>query len=174
MDFDGYPILFPLRGWAQNLMYEYAQSLGIKVRLDTRVLAYFEDSNQAGIELSSGERLVADGVIAGDGIHSAGRKFILGRSEHPRTSGFAVYRASFPLSILGGNEQTKHFCDLKEDLFQVWIGTDVHAILLINVKLQNVVCFCTHKVRQLLMDATSPACAANSDPELTRFRTITK
>lgn len=146
-DFDGYPILFPLRGWAQSSLIEYAQSRGIKIRLGTRVSSYFEEDDSAGVDIGT-ERLYADGVIAGDGVHSLGRKYILGRLEHPRTSGFAVYRASFPLSVLSKDPRTAHFCDIKEDLFQVWIGTDVHAILCINTELQNVVMFCTHKVGQ--------------------------
>jgi 2-polyprenyl-6-methoxyphenol hydroxylase-like FAD-dependent oxidoreductase len=145
MDFNGFPILFPLRGYAQKTMYEYAVSLGIKFRLGARVTSFFEEDDGAGVYIKD-ECLKADGVIAADGIHSAGRRYIKGHKEHPRTSGFAVYRSSFPLEVLARDPRTRHFLDVKEDLYHVWIGQDVHAILLINVSMQNVVVFCTHKV----------------------------
>lgn len=144
-EFDGYPILFPLRGYSQKVIYEHAVSIGVKFRLDSRVSSYFEEDDCAGVVVNN-ERLKADGVIAGDGVHSTGRAFIKGVKEHPRTSGFAVYRSSFPLAVLAQDPRLQHFVNAKEDLFHVWIGTNVHAIVLTNVEMQNVVVFCTHTV----------------------------
>lgn len=144
-EFDGYPILFPLRGYSQKVIYEHALSIGVKFRLNSRVSEYFEEDDCAGVVIN-GEMLKADGVIAGDGVHSTGRAYLRGFKEHPRTSGFAVYRSSFPLAVLAQDPQLQHFVDAKEDLFHVWIGTNVHAIVLVNVEMQNVVVFCTHTV----------------------------
>jgi 2-polyprenyl-6-methoxyphenol hydroxylase-like FAD-dependent oxidoreductase len=146
LEVDGFPILFSNRGYAQNALYDYAVEIGVKFRFNARVTSYFEEDDCAGVYVGD-ERVQADGVIAADGIHSKARKYVTAKQEHPRTSGFAVYRAWFPLAVLGQDERTRHFTDLKEDLFHVWLGTDVHAILVINVALKGVTVFCTHKVR---------------------------
>lgn len=144
-DFDGFPILYSSRGHAQKVLYEHAVEIGVEFQFDARVSEYFEEDDHAGIRVGD-ERLTADGVIAADGVHSTARKYVTGKQEHPRTSGFAVYRAWFPLDALARDERTRHFTELKEDLFHVWIGADVHAILVINVALKGVTVFCTHKV----------------------------
>ncbi|OQV00113.1 FAD binding domain-containing protein [Cladophialophora immunda] len=143
-EFGGYPVLYSNRGLLQRLILEEAKTIGIGFRFGKRVKSYFEEDDCAGVEMD-GERLVADAVIAADGIHSAARKHVIGIHQHPRTSGFAVFRTCFPLERLAGNPLTKPFTELKEDLFHVWLGSDVHAILFITVATQSVVIFCTHK-----------------------------
>jgi 2-polyprenyl-6-methoxyphenol hydroxylase-like FAD-dependent oxidoreductase len=148
-EIDGSPILYANRGALQRLMYDYAISLGIKVHFGVRVKEYFEDEHHAGV-IVDGERIEGDGVIVADGIHSTARKHVIGIHQHPRTSGFAVYRSAFPLSLLANDPLTKKYAESDRDIFHVWLGTDVHAILFILVSSQTAVIFCTHKVSPLL------------------------
>lgn len=141
----GAPNLFSNRGELQMLMYEYAVSIGVKFRFGTRVQEYFEDDNGAGAVIA-GERVEFDGVIAADGVHSTARKYVSGINQHPRTSGFAVYRCRFDRSRLAASPLTKKYAETSEDTFHVWLGTDVHAILFIIVAAETAVIYCTHKV----------------------------
>lgn len=141
----GFPILYSNRGMLQRLLYEYATSQGIKFRFGSRVNQYFEEEDAAGV-IVDGQRIEADGVIAADGIHSAARKHIIGVQQHPRTSGFAVYRTWFPLELLANDPLTKHYVAGNKDVFHVWLGTDIHAIMFISAAPKSAVIFCTHKV----------------------------
>ena len=145
-EFGGFPVLYSNRGLLQRLILNHARSLGIKFRFGVRVKQYFEEEHSAGV-IVDGERLEADGIIAADGIHSTARKHVIGIQQHPRTSGFALYRTCFPLDRLANDPLTKPLTEAKKDVFQVWLGTDVHAILFVTVSVQQVVIFCTHKVR---------------------------
>lgn len=144
-EFDGYPVLFPNRGYIQEHVFTYAQSLGVKFHFGSRITSYFEDGNAAGIIVGD-ERISADGVIACDGIHSSARKYITGAQQHARTSGFAVYRSWFSLDCLAGNPLTKKFAESKVDEYYVWLGTDIHAILFTTVSVRGAVVYLTHKV----------------------------
>ncbi|KAF4950242.1 hypothetical protein FGADI_8330 [Fusarium gaditjirri] len=78
------------------------------------------------------ERIEADAVIAADGIHSLARKHVIGIQQHPRTSGFAVYRTCFPLDLLVNDPLTKPLTETKEDVSRIWLDTDVHAIMFVT------------------------------------------
>jgi 2-polyprenyl-6-methoxyphenol hydroxylase-like FAD-dependent oxidoreductase len=145
-DFDGHPVLFSNRGYIQKVIAEYAQSLGVKLRLNSRVTSYFENADNAGVIV--GDQIVtADAVIACDGIHSTARKYILGAQQLARTSGFAVYRSWFPLERLANDPFTERFVNSKVDEFYVWIGPDIHVILFTTIAVRGAVVFVTHKVR---------------------------
>lgn len=144
-EFSGFPVLYSNRGLLQRLILEYARSIGVEFRFGERVREYFEEKDGAGIVIGE-ERIKADGVVAADGIHSLARKHVIGIQQHPRTSGFAVYRTCFSLDLLANDPLTQPLTELKEDMFRVWLDTDVHAILFILAKVRQVVIFCTHKV----------------------------
>ncbi|KAM5355001.1 hypothetical protein ACJ41O_001647 [Fusarium nematophilum] len=143
-EFGGYPVLYANRGLLQRTIFEYASGLGIKFRLGSRVKKYFEEGNCVGVYVDD-ERIEGDAVIAADGVHSTARKHVIGIKQHPRTSGFAVYRTCFPLERLADNPLTKPYAESKKDIFKVWLGPDVHAILFITVDVQKATIFCTHK-----------------------------
>lgn len=142
---EGAPILFSNRGELQILMYEYAVSIGVKFQFGTRVQEYFETESGAGA-IIDGKSEEFDGVIAADGVHSAARKYVSGIHQHPRTSGFAVYRCRFDRNRLAASPLTKKYAETDKDTFHVWLGTDVHAILFIIVAAETAVIYCTHKV----------------------------
>jgi len=147
MEYDGFPNIYPSRGRAHRLIYEYADSLGIQFRFGVRVSRFFEGEHEAGI-YAGDEKITADAVIAADGVHSKARALILQKSENLKSSGFAAYRSWFPVDALPKIPELDDIINAKEDRYWTWIGTDVHALVMTNVKMQWLACFCTHKVSQ--------------------------
>ncbi|EGO20740.1 hypothetical protein SERLADRAFT_477196 [Serpula lacrymans var. lacrymans S7.9] len=99
--------------------------------MSTEVAEYWEDDSEgkAGIILSGGERIEADLVVAADGIRSPARKYVLGYSDKPKPSGYAVYRAWFDAAEQGVDKDpmTSYMCK-DGDVFHGWIGQDVHML----------------------------------------------
>ena len=104
------PVFNGHRGELHKVVFEYAKDeIGIDIRLGSRVVRYFEDTNEAGIELEGGERacnfpnleniytdklqIVADVVIGADGVRSKARALVLGYEDNPKSSGYAIWRA---------------------------------------------------------------------------------
>lgn len=144
-DFDGFPNIYTNRTKLQNLMYDYACSLGVEFTLGARITEYFETSTSAGI-IYGGERISADLVIAADSVHTKARVFITGSTQKAQKSGFAVYRSWFSLDRLRDHPLTNPIATSPKDLFKIFIAKDTHAIITTNVRLQSVTCFATHKV----------------------------
>lgn len=63
------------RGRLAEILYNYARSLGIEMRLGVKVSEYWEDGDEAGIVVN-GERIAADCVVCADGAHSRARHFV--------------------------------------------------------------------------------------------------
>jgi 2-polyprenyl-6-methoxyphenol hydroxylase-like FAD-dependent oxidoreductase len=144
--FDGWPFYFIQRYRAQEILIDYAIQAGVNIHLNSRVTEYFEEDGYGGIAVDN-ERHLADGVIAADGIHSDGRKFVTGQQEDPQSSGFAIYRCSFPLDLLAKSPATKKFTEMTNDIYWTWIDTDKHYILLTNIKTRVATVLLTHKVK---------------------------
>jgi len=51
------PVFNGHRGELHEIVFEYALSLGIEIKLGKKAVAYFEDEKEAGIELEDGERV---------------------------------------------------------------------------------------------------------------------
>lgn len=115
------------RGGLHRVVFQHALDRGIDVRLGHRVTDYFEDEKEAGVVVNGSERIVADVVIAAEGVRSRGRKIVLGFDDNPKASGYAVYRAWFPADDLAKNERTKHLI-VNGDTHQTWVGPDIHFI----------------------------------------------
>jgi 2-polyprenyl-6-methoxyphenol hydroxylase-like FAD-dependent oxidoreductase len=62
------------------------------------VASYFEsqDEKLGGVVLSDGRTLTADLVVAADGVGSKSWELVVGRKENPISSGFVLYRVTFP------------------------------------------------------------------------------
>ncbi|KAK3681285.1 hypothetical protein B0T22DRAFT_303494 [Podospora appendiculata] len=117
------------RGQLHDIIYRHAVARGtIDIRLGQRVEDYFEtdDPPQAGV-VANGARLVADVVIAAEGVRSRGRKIVLGFDENPKSSGYAVYRAWFPSDEVAKNPLLAPLV-VNGDTHQGFIGPDIHFL----------------------------------------------
>ncbi|KAK3326677.1 hypothetical protein B0H66DRAFT_551491 [Apodospora peruviana] len=119
------------RGQLHNIIYQHARARGIDIQLGKRVQDYFESDGgpegpHAGVVVN-GERVLADVVIAAEGVRSRGRKIVLGFDENPKSSGYAVYRAWFPSDEVKKNPMLKHLVE-DGDTHQGFIGPDIHFL----------------------------------------------
>ena len=122
------PVFNGHRGELHEVVFKYAKDeLGIPIHMGQYVGEYFEDEEQAGIVLRSGERVSADVVIGADGVRSKARELVLGYVDKPKSSGYAVWRAWFPNTDMIADPRTREFC-VNGDTFNGWIGPDVHFL----------------------------------------------
>ncbi|EPQ61259.1 FAD/NAD P-binding domain-containing protein [Gloeophyllum trabeum ATCC 11539] len=133
------------RGELHTMLFDYAQSLGIDIRLGQDVTEYWETDNEAGV-IANSEKIAADVVVGADGVRSRARTLVLGYEDKPKSSGYAVYRSWFDCAEQGVDKDpmTSFICQGK-DLFYGWIGKDVHFLAHSSSggkKLSNVI---THK-----------------------------
>jgi 2-polyprenyl-6-methoxyphenol hydroxylase-like FAD-dependent oxidoreductase len=94
------PSLAIYRSKLHKCLYEYALSLAIPMEFDVAVTKFFESESQeeqlGGVVLSDGRTLMADLVVAADGVGSKSWEVVSGRKEAPISSGFVLYRVTFP------------------------------------------------------------------------------
>jgi 2-polyprenyl-6-methoxyphenol hydroxylase-like FAD-dependent oxidoreductase len=115
------------RGELYDIIYQHAKDRGIDMRLGQKVTDYFEDDEQAGVVVN-GEKMLADVVIAAEGVRSRGRKIVLGFDDKPKSSGYAVYRCWFNGDAIKDNEMLKHLV-VNGDTHSGWIGPDLHFLV---------------------------------------------
>lgn len=65
------------RGEIHKILYDHAVEQGVEIRLGQKVTEYFELEDGAGV-ISNGEKIVADVILAADGVRSKARKIVLG------------------------------------------------------------------------------------------------
>jgi 2-polyprenyl-6-methoxyphenol hydroxylase-like FAD-dependent oxidoreductase len=140
---DVFPFCNTHRANFQHAFYVYAVSQGVKVRFGERITEFFQTDDGAGI-ISNGNRIIADLVVGADGVHSKARNFVTGTIDKPVSSGFAIYRAWFPLDILSNNPMTENYVH-GGDSMNAWIGADVHCFVTVNKSLDSVSYVLTHK-----------------------------
>jgi len=122
------PVFNGHRGELHEVVFQYARDeLGIPIHLGQTVREYFEDDEQAGIILQSGEKVYGDLVIGADGVRSKARELVLGYVDKPKSSGYAVWRAWFSNKDMIADPRTREFCE-NGDTFNGWIGPDVHFL----------------------------------------------
>jgi 2-polyprenyl-6-methoxyphenol hydroxylase-like FAD-dependent oxidoreductase len=143
LESDGYPFLSNHRGFAQVVFYNFAIKLGIKVEFGVRITEYFDDKNSAGV-IANGVRYEADVVIGCDGIHSKARDAVTGVPTKPISSGFAIYRAWYPLDHLHGDPLLEDLAN-GGDSMNAWIGPDVHCFATVCSAADRLVVLITHK-----------------------------
>lgn len=115
------------RGELHNIIYNHAKDRGIDIRLGQRVTDYFETDDFAGVVVNGKTRIIADVVIAAEGVRSRGRKIVLGFEDNPKSSGYAVYRSWFPGEVIANNPVIRKFV-VDGDTHQGWIGPDIHFL----------------------------------------------
>lgn len=116
------------RGELHEIVFNYAKDdPGIPINLGNKIVGYFEDDDKAGIELENGKKVTGDVVIGSDGVRSKARELVLGYSDKPKSSAYAVFRAWFPNTDMLADPETAPFCN-NGDTFNGWIGPDVHFL----------------------------------------------
>lgn len=93
-----YPSLVIYRSKLHELLHDYATDLGIKIEFGNAGTEYFETQDRGGVVFSDGRRLEADVVVAADGVGSKSWGLVLGDETRPMSSGFVLYRVTFPVA----------------------------------------------------------------------------
>ncbi|KAM5346043.1 hypothetical protein ACJ41O_009048 [Fusarium nematophilum] len=170
---NGHYNLYTSRARSQMIVYEHAVKIGVKFTFGARITDYYEDDDKAGVYLND-ELITADFVVGADGVYSKARKYVTGNPDMAQRSGFAVYRAYFPIEHLQKDPLTHDLAYSKTDELIIWIGLDLHAIFIINAKLGYVSAYLTHKDTYTVEESwTYPGtvkdmleCAKDCDPVL--------
>ncbi|MBT8148825.1 MAG: FAD-binding protein [Pseudomonadales bacterium] len=89
------------------------------LHLGAQVLRYAEAGSSVAVELSDGETVTGDLLVAADGIHSTIRAQLAG-AEQPRFTGHVAWRAVVPIEQLGKYLPPPTAC--------VWMGRGKHAV----------------------------------------------
>ena len=89
------PSMAIYRSELHKVLHEYASLLGIPIEFSTSVVDYFETEDHGGVELADGRKLTADIVVAADGVGSKSWHLV-GEKTAPTSSGFVLYRVTFP------------------------------------------------------------------------------
>ncbi|CAI7599792.1 unnamed protein product [Penicillium pancosmium] len=92
------PSLAIYRSKLHNVLYEYASQLGISVEFSATASEFFETDNHGGVVLADGRTITADVVVAADGVGSKSWALVVGSKEPPISSGFVLYRVTFPVA----------------------------------------------------------------------------
>ncbi|KAH7929063.1 monooxygenase [Leucogyrophana mollusca] len=145
------------RAQIHEVLFQYALSIGVEIRMDQDVGGYWEsaETNKAGVFVQ-GEKLEADVVVAADGIKSQARQFILGYRDNPRPSGYSIYRAWFDAVEHGIDTDTlTDFLCKDGDVLYGWIGQDVHFLTSSQRQGKSISWVITHKDNTDIQDGWS-------------------
>ncbi|KAF2093557.1 salicylate hydroxylase [Rhizodiscina lignyota] len=112
------------RGQIHEILFDYAQEVGVKIRLGFKVSEYFETDDEAGV-ICNGERIAGDVVLAADGVRSTARTIVLGYEDKPKSSGYAIYRAWMPSKLLEDDPLTRELV-ANGDSHVGFLGPDIH------------------------------------------------
>ena len=96
----------------------------IELRMNTRVAEY--DFETPALTISTGERLTSDLIVCADGIKSAVRTAINGRSIEPVDTGDVAYRILVPTKTLLEDPEMAPY--VKEAWAVHWMGPEAHAV----------------------------------------------
>lgn len=122
------PSLAIYRKKLHNLLYTYAIELGIPFTFDTRITEFYETADAGGVILHDGSKLEADVVVAADGVGSKSHKVVDGNRDAPISSGFIMYRISFPVApALENPVLAKEFTGHQDRGF-LYIGPGAHVV----------------------------------------------
>lgn len=141
-------ISFPLgmsRADFHDALHQYVKKLGIEVRFSTRVADYFETSDAAGVLLDDGSTATADIIVAADGIGSKSWSLVSGAKETPISSGFALFRATYPIELALDKPSIAAEFGQMDDKAKLFAGPGAHVI--IARARSNMIFMLTHRVR---------------------------
>ena len=110
-----------------KMLSDQAERIGISPEYGKRVNDYYEETSagKAGVILENGEKIEADVVIAADGIGSKSTRITMGQEIRARSTGYSIYRASFPVELALADPLVRERFPLLEDgtpNVELWMG----------------------------------------------------
>ncbi|KAK1763153.1 hypothetical protein QBC33DRAFT_459986 [Phialemonium atrogriseum] len=121
----GAPYYVAHRAHLHRALSERAASLGVAVRLNSRVTKYNAES--ASVTLSDGTVVRGDLVVAADGIKSLARDTLHpNTAAQPSFTGFAAYRATVDVEKMKADPSLLWL--LEKPSLNVWIGENRHVM----------------------------------------------
>ncbi|GCB20109.1 3-hydroxybenzoate 6-hydroxylase 1 [Aspergillus awamori] len=132
------PSLAIYRSKLHNVLYEYVEGLGIAIEFSATASEFFETEDHGGVVLSDGRRLTADVVVAADGVGSKSWSLVVGNREHPISSGFVLYRVTFPVEPVLKNPVIAAELDGFKDRAFLHAGSGAHIV---TCKSENEICW---------------------------------
>ncbi|KAF3760042.1 FAD/NAD(P)-binding domain-containing protein [Cryphonectria parasitica EP155] len=130
---DGLRMMGMWRAKLHEELYAYATEVGVGVEFDRRAVRYFEDEKHAYVETQNGQVYSADLIVAADGIGTKSLSVLPTKPETPEPSGYAIYRAGFPLDAAIHDPDIMSFWGNIEDGSQLWIAEDKHVVTTKNI-----------------------------------------
>ena len=121
----GAPYYVIHRAHFHNALYQLALSLGVEIRVNSKVEDY--DIDVPSLTLENGETFVADLIIGADGIKSLARQKFLNYEESPLApTGFAAYRATVDVAKMKSDPDVSWL--LEKPGLNIWIGDMRHVM----------------------------------------------
>ncbi|KAI6429285.1 hypothetical protein MCOR22_010325 [Pyricularia oryzae] len=121
----GAPYCVAHRAHLQRSLHARALELGVEVRLDSLVVAYRPDD--AAVELSNGEVVRGDLIVAADGVKSIARNTLQpAQTDEPCFTGFAAYRATVDAEKIASDPEIAWI--LEKPALNIWIGENRHVM----------------------------------------------
>jgi 2-polyprenyl-6-methoxyphenol hydroxylase-like FAD-dependent oxidoreductase len=107
-----------------RMLLRQVAKLGFRVDYGKRVKDYFEDklAGKGGVILDNGEILLADIVIAADGLKSRSAILVGGEDLQPKPSGMSIYRAAYPLGYAMKDETVREKWGSQDPVWEFWMG----------------------------------------------------
>lgn len=147
------PCLVVYRSKLHELLHDYASDLGIEIEFDCAGTGYFETQDRGGVVLSDGRRLEADVVVAADGVGSKSWGLVLGSETQPISSGFVLYRVTFPAAKALENPVIAKEFEGHKDRGILHAGPGAHMV---TYKTEKDICWLlTCRVRSATIEQTS-------------------
>ena len=116
------------RGALHTLLREYAAEQGLRIEYSANGQEFIELEDKAGIVFADGRKVTGDLVIAADGIGSKSWKLFAGTNTSPVSSGFVLYRITFPtVEALKDPVVAKEFQGYTKRGF-FFAGPDAHVV----------------------------------------------
>lgn len=106
-----------------RMLLAQARRIGIEVVYNERVVEYYENATagKGGVVLES----EADLVIAADGLGTKSYKLVVGQEVEAKSSGYAIYRAAYPVEHALADPLVAERFKMLEDgrsVFEMWFG----------------------------------------------------
>ncbi|KAK0452012.1 uncharacterized protein EV420DRAFT_1630458 [Desarmillaria tabescens] len=118
-------------------LHKYATSLRISIQHGISVEDYSETTDKGCAILADGTKLEADLVIAADGVGGKAWGIVSGKKEQPISSGYAIYRTTFPLEHAMKDPLLAKVYEGEGSHGAAYLGPDTHIVTGKNKNIDN-------------------------------------